>query len=248
MPDRNASAPLIADSITRKLSARKVTHWLSHLEAHHRLALSIAFATLVFLLLQGHLQLRTHLIATWDAYAVCLLALAWTRIVTAQPRMVVRLATLQPTSRKLIFALVVLAAYASLASVAYLLVTAKELPAAQLVSHILLALATIVLSWFVLHTIFTLHYAHLYYHEPLHAEPGSAIPRGLVFPDGNIEPDYLDFAYFSFVIGMTSQVSDVQINSRKFRRWALLHGLISFAFNAAVLALSINILSSLLSS
>jgi uncharacterized membrane protein len=229
------------------MSARKVTHWLSHLEAHHRLALSLVFAALVFVLLQGHLQWRTRLIATWDAYALCLLGLAWTRIITAQPRMVVRLTTLQPISRGLIFAFVVVAAYASLASVAYLLIAAKDLPHWQLVSHILLALATIILSWIVLHTIFALHYAHLYYHERGDAH-ASSIARGLIFPDGDIEPDYLDFAYFSFVIGMTSQVSDVQISSRKFRHWALLHGLISFAFNAAVLALSINILSSLLSS
>ena len=210
------------------------------------MALSLGFAALVFVLLRGHFQFRTQLIATWDAYAVCLLGLAWTRIVTAQPRMVVRLTTLQPTSRKLIFGFVVVAAYASLASVAYLLATAKGLPAPVLVSHVLLALATIILSWLVLHTIFALHYAQLYYHEH-RGTSSTSIARGLVFPDGDIEPDYLDFAYFSFVIGMTSQVSDVQINSRKFRHWALLHGLIAFAFNAAVLALSINILSSLLS-
>jgi uncharacterized membrane protein len=229
------------------LSARKFTHWITHLEAHHRMALSLGFAALVFLLLQGHFQFRTQLIATWDSYAVCLLVLAWMRIVTAQPRTVVRLSTLQPTGRRLIIGFVIVAASASLGSVAYLLATAKGLPHWLIVSHVVLALATIILSWLVLHTIFTLHYAHLYYHEH-HGNAGTSVCRGLVFPDGEIEPDYMDFAYFSFIIGMTSQVSDVQINSRKFRHWALLHGLIAFAFNAAVLALSINILSSLLSS
>jgi len=128
--------------------------------------------------------------------------------------------------------------------VAYLLGMAKGLEGWRLASHILLALATVILSWLVLHTVFALHYAHLFYHEP--QIPGSTrIARGLVFPDGEIEPDYLDFAYFSFIIGMTSQVSDVQINSRKFRHWALLHGMVAFGYNTAVLALSINIISGL---
>jgi uncharacterized membrane protein len=223
---------------------RKTTHWLSHLEAHHRLALSLAFAAIVFLALQGQLLWRTRLIATWDAYALCLLGLAWTRIVTAQPRVVVRLATLQPSSRKLILIFVIVAACASLASVAYLLGMAKGLAGWKLGTHITLALVTIVLSWLVLHTVFTLHYAQMFYHEHRNAHPAQ-IARGLVFPDGEIEPDYLDFAYFAFIIGMTSQVSDVQINSRTIRRWALLHGMVAFAFNTTVLALGINIISGL---
>ena len=67
-----------------------------------------------------------------------------------------------------------------------------------------------------------------------------------IFPEGKGEPDYLDVAYFSFIIGMTAQVSDVQIGSKEVRRWALLHGLIAFAFNTAVLALGINIASGLI--
>jgi uncharacterized membrane protein len=228
-----------------KVFTKKITHRLSHLEAHHRLLISLAFAAVVFLVLNGHLVWRTRLIATWDAYALCVLALAWTRITTAQPRLVVRLATLQPTSRKLIFLFVIVAACASLASVAFLLGMAKGLTGARLAAHIVLALATVVLSWLVLHTVYALHYAQLFYREQ-HDGKTVHIARGLVFPDGEIEPDYFDFAYFSFVIGMTSQVSDVQINSREIRRWALLHGIVSFAFNTAVLALSINTISGLL--
>jgi uncharacterized membrane protein len=224
---------------------QKIRHRLSHLEAHHRLLVSVAFAAVVCLVLRGHLLWRTQLIATWDAYAVCLLALAWTRIITAQPRLVVRLATLQPTSRKLIFLFVIVAACASLASVGFLLGAARHMTGGPLAAHVVLALVTVVLSWLVLHTIYTLHYAYLFYRE-LHRANTTHLARGLIFPDGEIEPDYFDFAYFSFVIGMTCQVSDVQINSREIRRWALLHGMVSFAFNTAVLALSINIISGLL--
>ncbi len=226
------------------MSHRNVPRWLSHLEAHHRLAISLAVAAIAFVALRGHFLWRTELIATWDVYSLCFLLLTWTRILTAEPRVVVRLSTLQPTGRRLIFLFVVVAACASLASVAYLLGMAKGLQGWRLASHISLALVTVVLSWLVLHTVFALHYAHLFYHEN-QGSGSTHIARGLVFPDGEIEPDYLDFAYFSFIIGMTSQVSDVQINSRKFRHWALLHGMVAFGYNTAVLALSINIISGL---
>ena len=219
----------------------RFTHWLSHIEAHHRLAISLAVATLFFLASQGHLPWRAQLIATWDAYALSMLATTWTRIYKAEPRIVVRLAKLGYLSRNLIFVFVMVAACASLAAVAYTLATAKAMTGAHFATHIALAIGTVILSWLVLHTIFTLHYAHLFYCEHRGGKPA----RGLLFPDGDFEPDYLDFAYFAFVIGMTSQVSDVQISSREIRRWALLHGVVSFAFNTAVLALSINIISGL---
>jgi uncharacterized membrane protein len=153
--------------------------------------------------------------------------------------------TLQPSSRKLIFLFVVFAACASLTSVAFLLGMAKGMAGKRLAGHIALALATVVLSWLVLHTVYALHYAYLFYREH-HGPKTKQVARGLVFPDGEIEPDYFDFAYFSFVIGMTSQVSDVQISSCEMRRWALLHGMVSFAFNTAVLALSINVIAGFL--
>ena len=225
-------------------SAHEIRHRLSHMEAHHRLAIALAVAVAVCFSLTGHMHWRRLTIVTWDAYALSVLGLAWMRIVTAEPRVVVRLATLQPSSRKLIFLFVITAACASLGSVAFLLGMSKGLTGLLFAENVILALATVVLSWLVLHTVFALHYAHLFYREH-HTDKTEYIARGLVFPDGNIEPDYYDFAYFSFVIGMTSQVSDVQISSREIRRWALLHGMVSFGFNTAVLALSINIISGL---
>jgi uncharacterized membrane protein len=224
---------------------KKIRHWLSHLEAHHRLLISLTFALIVFLFVKNAFRWRTQLIVTWDAYALCFLGLAWTRILTAQARVAVRLTRLQPTSRKLIFIFVVAAACASLTSVAILLSIAKGMTGARFFAHIALALATVVMSWLLLHTVYTLHYAQLFYGEAKAGKPAQAA-RGLIFPGDQAEPNFLDFAYFSFVIGMTSQVSDVQISSPEIRRWALLHGVVSFAFNTAVLALSINVLSGLL--
>jgi uncharacterized membrane protein len=155
---------------------------------------------------------------------------------------VVRLANVQPVSRTIIFGFVLTASCASLGAVAFLLSTAKGLPKELFARHVAAAVGTVALSWLVVHTVFALHYAYLFY-----ANRGPLSKGGpLQFPDGeDFEPDYQDFAYFSFIIGMTSQVSDVQIASRQVRRWALLHGMISFGFNAAILALSINILSGL---
>jgi uncharacterized membrane protein len=95
------------------------------------------------------------------------------------------------------------------------------------------------------HTLYSLHYGHVYYGD---IDPRAATylaEKGLEFP-GNEDPDYLDFAYFSFVIGMTCQVSDVQVTSKRMRRLTLLHGVISFAFNTVILALLINTVSALL--
>ncbi len=94
---------------------------------------------------------------------------------------------------------------------------------------------TIGLSWAAIHTTFALHYAHEYYRGTV---------GGLAFPgDGKEEPDYWDFVYFSFVIGMTAQVSDVGITDRIIRRTATVHGIVSFVFNTALLALTINIVA-----
>ena len=88
------------------------------------------------------------------------------------------------------------------------------------------------------HTIFALHYAHDFYDE--------SAGRGLAFPRGDKEPDYWDFVYFSFVIGMTSQVSDVSVTSKQIRRTVAAHGVVSFVFNAALLALTVNIAASVI--
>jgi uncharacterized membrane protein len=101
-----------------------------------------------------------------------------------------------------------------------------------------LAMVTIVLSWMFIHTIFALHYAHEFYDV--------TTGGGLAFPGGEAEPDYWDFVYFAFVIGMTSQVADVGITSRQIRRIVAAHGVVAFFFNATLLALTVNFAASAL--
>jgi uncharacterized membrane protein len=127
-----------------------------------------------------------------------------------------------------------------------LLSTARGMDKKGLSSHIVAACGTVLSSWILIHTIFALHYAHAFYRE-CDDDPESGNGSGLMFP-GEEHPDYVDFAYFSFVIGMTFQVSDVQITSSRIRRLALVHGLLSFCFNTVILALAINIGSSLFQS
>ncbi len=100
---------------------------------------------------------------------------------------------------------------------------------------------TLLVSWLMTHTTFAFRYAHEYYD----VDPGTGIVGGLEFPSEK-RPDYLDFMYFSLVLGMTFQVSDVQITSRKFRRLAAVHGLLSFLYNTIILALTVNLAAGLL--
>ena len=132
------------------------------------------------------------------------------------------------------------ATFASLVAIVFEIGGSKQAGHELAVIHVLLAMATIVLSWAFVHTIFSLHYAHEYYGEGRDKKIG-----GLKFP-GDEEPDYWDFVYFSLVIGMTSQVSDVAITSKVIRRVASIHAVLSFFFNLTVLALTVNMISNLL--
>ena len=219
---------------------------LKNCDAHHRLFIAAAVALVVALVTTGRLRVPVQVVVVWDSFSVCVLVLAWIHIATAEALQSVRSAKLQDSSRTLIFLVVVIAACVSLFAVAYLVSTAKDLPKKAATGHVLLALMTVAASWLLIHTVFALRYAHAFYGDPEDHEVKSWA-GGLEFPDENA-PSYLDFAYFSFVIGMTCQVSDVQITDHGLRFQALLHGLLSFAFNTIILALTINTISGLFAS
>jgi uncharacterized membrane protein len=216
-----------------------------NLDAHQRLLIAVFAALIAFLVTSGHSRLPLQTISTWNAFAWCFILLSWVRIAFADARTSVRHAKLEDAGRMAIFVFVLLAAVTSLFAVAILIGKAKGLSKTILIGHLLLAGGTVVSSWVLVHTVFTMHYAHAYYRN-LDDEQESSEGEGVEFPDEK-EPDFLDFAYFSFVIGMTCQVSDVQISSRGIRRLALVHGLLSFVFNTVILALTINLSSGLAS-
>jgi uncharacterized membrane protein len=217
---------------------------LLKLDAHSRLFFALVVSFIVFILTTGRFQFSVQAIIVWNVFAWSLTLLAWLRIVLADAKTSVQTARLQDTARFAIFLFVIFAAVASLASVGILIGGAKGLGRKALTEHLLLAGATVVSSWCLIHTVFAMHYAHGYYHDEDEG-PAFSSAGGLEFPSEK-EPDFLDFAYFSFVIGMTCQVSDVQVSSQGMRRLALVHGLLSFVFNTIILALSINLASGLL--
>ena len=177
-------------------------------------------------------QFATRLLTGWDIAVALYLALAFHLMMTSDFRHIRRHAAMQDEGQFVILSCTVAAALASLAAIFAELGTFAG-QATRPRGHVLLACLTILLSWAFIHTIFALHYAHEFYDE--------TSGRGMTFPGGDPNPDYWDFIYFSFVIGMTSQVSDVAITSKAIRRTATVHGIVSFMFNAALLALTVNI-------
>jgi uncharacterized membrane protein len=213
-------------------------------DARHRIVMALLAAAVAYLLLRGHVRLSTASVATWNTFAFFMLAFAWLTILTTPRRKLRARAKEQDLSRLLIFIFVVVAACAALFAVGFLIRVNKGQMSGHFTVHLILGLATVILSWSIMHTVFGLRYAHVFYGDS--EEPGEdRHAGGLDFP-GERPPDYFDFAYFSFVIGMTCQVSDVQVTSRRMRRLTLLHSVLSFGFNTLILALLINTVSGLL--
>lgn len=214
---------------------------LRNLDARPRLLISIVVSVLVYILLPNWLSLATSAIITWNSGVICFLALAYSMMTSATPQRMNRNAQRQDEGRLAILSLVVAAACFSLFAIGAMLKNTKGISPEILTLHVTLAGMTVISSWLLIHTMFTLHYAHLYYRE--HNSEDDT--KSLDFPSEN-QPDYWDFLYFSFVIGMTCQVSDVQIASRSMRRLALIHGILTFFFNTVILAISINIVAGLI--
>ena len=198
-----------------------------------RTFIAVAIGILAFFLLPDTLRLVTRLVVGWDAFAALYLVLAYTMMLRCDVAHIRRSAVLQDDGRFLILVVTALGAFATIAAIVLELGASK-----RNASGLTLATVTIVLSWAVVHTAFALHYAHDFYRGEK--------PGGLQFPSGDahVDADYWDFVYFSFVIGMTAQVSDVGITDRIIRRTATVHGIISFVFNTALVALMVNIAAS----
>jgi uncharacterized membrane protein len=200
--------------------------------ARPRTFISIAIGIVAFFLLPGSLRLVTRLLIGWDVFIAFYLVLVYVMVLRSGLAHIKRNAILQDDGRFLILLVVALGAFASIAAIIF------ELDAAhRSTPELALATVTIALSWAAVHTVFALHYAHEFYRGK---------PGGLQFPNGDQheDADYWDFVYFSFVIGMTAQVSDVGITDRIIRRTATVHGIISFIFNTALVALMVNIAAS----
>jgi uncharacterized membrane protein len=205
--------------------------------ARPRTFVAIGIGLLVGLLLPNTLRPITRALIGWDVFIALYAVLVYAMMLRSSLATMRRNAALQDDGRFLILLVTALGAFASIAAIVSEL-GAKERGTSELV----MATVTIALTWVTVHTTFALHYAHGYYRN-------DDTPGGLQFPspkdqDKPDDPDYWDFVYFSFVIGMTAQVSDVGITDRTIRRTATAHGIISFIFNTALVALMVNIAAS----
>ena len=216
----------------------------THVRTHPRLLGAAAVAAFFYFLLPGWTATATRCLFAFDGGAVVFLAAVWVMMARATPDGMRRRAELEDEGRYTILTLSVTAAIAILLTIVFELHGVKDLPPDQAAIRVAGAAATILLSWFFMNTIFALHYAHGYYGD---ADPSSEYKPtgGLAFP-GCRQPDYWDFLYFSFVVGMTFQVSDVQIEDHGLRRNVLAHGVLAFLFNVVIVALTINIVAGLI--
>jgi uncharacterized membrane protein len=227
-----------------EMTARTSEQDWYRLNAHRRLLLSLALACVVALLAPDTLRIPVRLAFSWDVGVIAFLAMTW-RIVQICPTDQMRETVLANDQGRVgVLLLVLFSVGASVSSIFFLLQKVKGSDVGAPAVEVALAVVTIVCSWVLTHVMFALHYAHRFYRDDPDT-PEQDATGGLRFP-GDALPHYWDFLYFSFVIGMTSQVSDVQVTSRAMRHLVLWHGVLSFAFYTIVLALSINIVAGLI--
>ncbi|HEY3597349.1 MAG TPA: DUF1345 domain-containing protein [Paraburkholderia sp.] len=194
------------------------------------------------LLLPSPMRPMIRVLIGWDCAVWSYLALIWLHMAHADNEHVRDLAVREDESAGLVLFIVCTATVASIAAIVLELATAKGTQSiAPGISHYVLTALTLIGAWFLIPTIFTLHYARLYF-------GGDTKETALLFPDHKLDPNYWDFLYFSFTIAVASQTSDVVLRSREIRRAALAQSVLSFYFNVAVLGLCINMAAGLLGS
>jgi uncharacterized membrane protein len=215
--------------------------WIKQTSAAQRLAFAGGVGLPCALALMIWRPVAEAALIGWCLMVTINLLLAWRCIAQANPQETQTSVARFDQSSAATLATVIVSVVISMVAIGLLLVTSKASPLPVRIFHVALAVASIALSWLLMHAKFGFHYAHCYYRK--YAKEGDE--PVFDFP-GTREPDYLDFMYFSFVIGMTSQVSDVTINARTMRRLVLVHSLISFAFNLLIVAFFINVLGAIL--
>lgn len=223
---------------------KKVASLFVRMHPLQRVLVSLGFTVLIYIVLLL-LKIEVHPLVLsamlWDIFAVSYIATGWIVFFNRTTDEIRTWARIDDGSRTFVTLTVVVASVASLVLV-LLMMLSKELTGLSKVLYLPVAVSGMLASWTMVHTILTFHYTHLYYDDDENDSTKHA--GGLEFPQEK-KPDYIDFAYFAFVIGMTFQVSDVDITGRIIRRTALAHGLLSFLLNTFVVALTINLIAGL---
>lgn len=212
-------------------------HYLHH---RPRLLSSIVVGILCFFLLPGSISPLQRLMISWNVLAFLYLALLGWLMLHAKTKHIREIARVQDESARAVLALVSFSCLVSILVILLELSTVNSSEGATKTFHLILTGTTLLFSWMLLPTAFTMHYAHLFYRHREKPE------MPLLFPNQLEEPTYWDFLYFSFTIGVASQTADVAIGSADVRKVALLQSVLSFIFNMAILGLSINVGASLM--
>ncbi len=208
---------------------------------HKRTFLGLAIGLLAYGLMPV-LHGVPRVIAAWDVGSLTFLAAVIVWFATTPPKRMPQNADAQQEGEWSIFAITVLGVAVSFAAIVTGFSVSGHLSPHLRQLHVGLVALTLLVSWTVMQAVFAMRYAHEYYSR----SDGASIDGGLQFPSDD-EPDYWDFTYFAVVLGMTFQVSDVQIASRKLRRLAIVHGFLGFIFNTVIIAVTVNIASGFLS-
>jgi uncharacterized membrane protein len=217
---------------------RRLPKFIRVIKTRPRLSIAVALGLLIAftLITLTKWRVASSLLVGWDVCAGLYLTLAFHMMSQADIAHMRRRARQQDEGQ---FAILILAAIAGLASLAAIFaLLGTQHGGMRSPADLFLATITILLAWAFTHTMFALHYAHEYYDE------NDGKGGGMEFPGGECEPDYWDFMYFSFVVGMCAQVSDVTVSCKPIRRTVFGHSVVSFIFNAALLALTVNIAAS----
>jgi uncharacterized membrane protein len=207
-----------------------------------RLMAGFVLGVVAYCLVPSGYAPQARAVVSWDVgVTIYLVAAAVLFLDERQDRMAAD-AERQQEGEWTIFFMTVAAVVMSFVALVFEFSSTRNVPGSQRTLHVAIVAFTLFASWLMTHVTFAFRYAHEFYEQ---GQGGDDYERGLEFP-GERSPDYLDFLYFSLVLGMTFQVSDVQITSRKLRRLATLHGLLSFLFNTVIVALTVNIAAGLL--
>lgn len=216
--------------------------FVNRLNAIQKLILSLFVGVLLFFVTTNILpNITVRCINSWDIFCFLFLTLNWLTFWTVKPRQIRAEASIQNVNKIAVFVIAIITTFSAMVLVLQMLLD-KNVSSMGMSYTLFSAIAGLLLSWILIHTVFTLRYAHLFYAD--HKEDKSKHAGGLDFPN-ETHPDFLDFAYYSFVIGMTFQVSDVTVTSKDLRRLTLFHSLLAFAFNTIIVALTVNVLAGL---
>lgn len=208
---------------------------IRHFTARFRVNVCAAIGVVVGVALVPFAPWEFALLAGWDALAIALLAWIWLEVGPCDAAETHARATFEDNSRTAAVGVMVVASVASLVGVAFGVVAGRKSVEPWTALLIAASVLAVLLGWTVVHSMFMLRYAHLYY----------AMDGGIDFPGGE-PPAYGDFAYLAFTVGTAFAVSDTAVRATKIRRTVTIHSLVSYLFGAVIIGMAINVIAALI--